>query len=127
MTASVEAPEALDYVLQALEQTENVKPQIYLTRELRSVDNDFAPGIDNHRKRIQAALHGHETTELDQQSLLTLLEDANRSFDVLVIRTQSALPYSSVFLELQPGYWDAQSEGLLRERIQRERMQKLVL
>lgn len=126
VTASVEAPEALDYVLQALEQTENVRPQIYLTRELRSVDNDYAPGIDNHRKRIQAALHGHEATELDQQSLLTLLEDANRSFDVLVIRTQSALPYSSVFLELQPGYWDAQSEGLLRERIQRERMQKLV-
>lgn len=126
VTASVEAPEALDYVLQALEQTENVRPQIYLTREVRSVDNDFAPGIENHRKRIQTALHGHEATELDQQSLLTLLEDANRSFDVLVIRTQSALPYSSVFLELQPGYWDAQSENLLRERIQRERMQKLV-
>jgi hypothetical protein len=126
VTASVEVPEALDYVLQTLEQTENVRPLIYLTRELRSVGNDFAPGIENHRKRTQTALHGHEATELDQQSLLTLLEDANRSFDVLVIRTQSALPYSSVFIELQPGYWDAQSETLLRERIERERMQKLV-
>ncbi len=124
--ASVDVPEALDFVLRTLEQTENVRPQVYVTRELRSVENDFAPGIDDLRKRMKGALHGHETTELDQQSLLTLMEDANRSFDVLVIRTQSALPYSSVFLELQPGYWDADSESRLRERMERERMQRLV-
>jgi hypothetical protein len=44
---------------------------------------------------------------------------------VLVIRTISALPYSSVFLELQPGYWDSDSEQRLRQRIERERMEKL--
>jgi hypothetical protein len=58
--------------------------------------------------------------------LLTLLQDANRSFDVLVIRTPTALPYSSVFLELQPGYWDVDSESRLRDRISWERMQKIV-
>ena len=126
VNASVEVPEAVDYVLKALEQTENVRPQVYVTRELRSVENDFAPGIDDLRKRTQAALHGHETTELDQQSLLTLMEDANRSFDVLVIRTTTALPYSSVFLELQPGYWDVDSETRLRDKIARERMEKIV-
>jgi hypothetical protein len=126
IAAPVEVPEALDYVLHSLERTENLRPNIYLTRELRSVENDFAPGIDQARKHIHNALHGHEPTELDQQSLLTLLEDANRSFDVLVIRTRSALPYASVFIELQPGYWDASSESRLRDRIQHERLQKLV-
>ena len=126
VTASVDIPEALDYVLKTLEQTENVRPQVYVTRELRAVENDFAPGIDDLRKRLQVSLHGHETTELDQQSLLTLLEDANRSFDVLVIRTSTALPYSSVFIELQPGYWDVDSETRLRDKIERERLQKIV-
>jgi L-fucose mutarotase/ribose pyranase (RbsD/FucU family) len=126
VAAPVDIPEALDYVLQALERTENVRPQVYVTRELRSVENDFAPGIDDMRENIRNSLHGHEPTELDQQSLLTLMEDANRSFDVLVIRTQTALPYSSVFLELRPGYWDADSEARLRERIEHERMQRLV-
>lgn len=126
VNASVEIPEALDYVLNALEQTESVRPHVYVTRELRSVENDFAPGIDDLRKRLKSSLHGHEPAELDQQSLLTLLEDANRSFDVLVIRTPTALPYSSVFLELQPGYWDVDSEMRLRERIERERTQKIV-
>lgn len=126
VTASADIPETLDYVLRALEKTEHVRPQVYLTRELGAVENDFAPGIDELRKRLKDALHGHEPTVLDQQSLLTLLQDANRSFDVLVIRTSSALPYSSVFLELQPGYWDVDSETRLRERIERERMQKIV-
>ncbi len=124
--APVEITEALDYVLFSLERTENVRPNLYVSRELRSVENDFAPGIDDLRKKLESALHGHTPTELDHQSLLTLVEDANRSFDVLVIRTQTALPYSSVFIELQPGYWDADSEARLRERIEHERLQKLV-
>ncbi len=123
--SDAEVPEVVDYVLNALEQTQHVRPQIFLTREMRSVENDFAPGIDSMRERIRASLHGHEPTELDQQSLITLLEAANQSYDVLVIRTPTALPYTSVFLELQPGYWDAESEDRLRERISRERLERL--
>ena len=126
VNATADVPEVVDYVLKTLEQTENLKPQVYLTRELRAVENDFAPGIEEHRKRLQDSLHGRETMELDQQSLLTLLESANNRFDVLVIRTPTALPYTSVFLELQPGYWDSDSETRLRQRIDRERTQKIV-
>lgn len=126
VTASVDIPEALDYVLKTLEQKENVRPRVYVPRELRSVENDFAPGIDELRRHLQTSLHGHEFTELEQQSLLTLVEDVNRSFDILVIRTTTALPYTSVFIELQPGYWDAESESRLRERMESERLEKIV-
>ncbi len=126
VTAPVEVPEALAYVFGVLEQTENVRPQVYLTRELRAVENDFAPGVDEFRKRLGEVLNARETTELDQQTMLALLQDASRSYDVLVIRTPTALPYSSVFMELQPGYWDVDSEMRLRARIERERLQKFV-
>ena len=125
ISATAEIPAVVDYVLRTMEQTENVRPRIYVTREMRSVENNFAPGMDAYRDALKKSLHGHETTELDQQALLALMEDANRSLDVLVIRTQTALPYSSIFMELQPGYWDGESEAHLRERIQRQRMQKL--
>jgi L-fucose mutarotase/ribose pyranase (RbsD/FucU family) len=125
VNAPVEVPEALDYVLRTIEQTEHVKPRIYLPREMRSVENDYAPGIDDFRKRMNVALHANEVTEIDQEALITLMQDANKAFNVLVIRTTSALPYSSVFMELQPGYWDGDSESHLREKIQRERMNKL--
>jgi hypothetical protein len=124
--ANVEIPEALDYVLQAIDQTQHVKPNIYITRELRSMSNDSAPGIDELRERLETSLHGLENTSLEQDSLMTLLTDANRSFDVLIIRTTSALPYGSVFIELQPGYWDAEAEQQLRERMESERLKKIM-
>ncbi len=125
VNADAEIPEVVDYVLNALEKTQHVKPNIYLTREMRAVENDVAPGIDEMRVQIKNSLHGHESTEIDQQSLLTLIESAQSNFNVLVIRTSTALPYTSVFLELQPGYWDAESEKQLRQKISRERMEKL--
>lgn len=125
ITANEEIPAVLDEVLRTLEQTEHVTPKLYLARELRSIENDYAPGIDEFRKQLHAALHAHEATELEQQSLLTLMEDVKRTFEVLVIRTPTALPYSSVFMELQPGYWNSESESHLRERLERHRMEKL--
>ena len=125
VTSNAEIPEVVDYVLNSIEQNQHIRPRVYLTRELRAVENDFAPGIDELRERVKGSLRNHDPTELDQQSLITLLEAANQSFDILVIRTPTALPYSSVFMELQPGYWDAESEEQLRQRIRRERMEKL--
>lgn len=125
VNADVEIPEALDYVLHVMERTEHTRPNVYLARELRSVENDYAPGIEVFRDNITRALHGHETIQIDHQSLQLLLEDVNRSFDVLVVRTKTALPYSSVYLELLPGYWDADSEERLRERIAIERRKKI--
>ncbi|GAA5484451.1 hypothetical protein [Haloferula sargassicola] len=118
-------PVVLDDVLTTLEKTEHVRPKIYMTRELRAVENDYAPGIDQLRKDIEASLHGHEVIELEQDSLVTLVQDAQRSFDVLVVRTNTALPYSTIFIELEPGYWDGESETRLREQIERQRMERL--
>ncbi|MES2995574.1 MAG: hypothetical protein V4733_02065 [Verrucomicrobiota bacterium] len=132
ITVPVEIPDATDYVLRSLEKTEHLRPKIYLARELRAVENDFAPGIDHLRQRIGESLHGHDPTELDHNSLLTLLNDARRSFEITLIRTPTALPYSSVFMELQPGYWDPDSESRLRDRLEAQsgepttdRLQKL--
>lgn len=121
VAANAEVPEVFAHVLQEIEQTQHVKPNVYLTRELRSIHNDVAPGIDEYRAKTLEVMAGMEYTSLDQESLMTLIADANRSFNVLIIRTTSALPYSSIFIELQPGYWDAESEQQLRDRIANER------
>jgi len=116
-SSSQEIPETLDQVLGELEATEHVRPRLYMARELQFIDNGSAPGIEGLRERLKASMHGHPVIELDNQSMLTLLEDASQTFEVLVIRTPTALPYSSVFIELGHGYWDADAEGQLRERM----------
>jgi D-ribose pyranose/furanose isomerase RbsD len=125
INANEEIPAVVDEVLRTLERTEHVTPRIFVSREMRALENDYAPGIDEFREQLQPALHAHETTELEHQSLLTLMEDTTKSFDVLVIRTPTALPYTSVFMELQPGYWNADSEAALRDKLDRQRMEKL--
>lgn len=125
INANDEAPQVLDQVLRSIESTEHVTPRIYVPRELRSVENNYAPGIEDYRAKLQVALHGYETTELEQDSLMTLIQDTQKSFNVLVIRTNTALPYTSIFIELQPGYWDGEAESHLRQRIQHQRMEKL--
>lgn len=123
--AGEEVPEVIEQVLTTLEQTENVRPNVFVARELRSVDNNFAPGIDQMRDRIEVSLHSLDTTELEQRSLITLVDSANTRYNVLVIRTSTALPYTSIFFELQPGYWDAESEDHLRRKLREEATQSL--
>ena len=60
VTTDVESPEVLDYVLNTLEQTQRVRPQIFLTREQRALDNEYTPGIDEHRRQLTRALRSHE-------------------------------------------------------------------
>lgn len=118
--SSQEIPTALEQVLAELETTEHVRPRFFMARELHYVSNDTAPGIEALRGQLKTAMHGHAVTEMENQSLLTLLEDARQTFEVLVIRTPTALPYSSVFIELRHGYWDPEAEMEMRERMKSE-------
>ncbi len=42
------------------------------------------------------------------------LNEAARLYDVLVIKTNLTIPYTSVFLELDCGYWAPEAEQRLR-------------
>ena len=88
ITANEEIPAVLDEVLRTLEQTEHVTPRVYVARELRAVENDYAPGIDEFRKQLRTAMHAHEATELEQQSLVQESLVRDRDLTVLRLRRQ---------------------------------------
>ncbi len=114
-------PAIVDAVEQVIEEKHYVKPRLYVTTEIASVPYDYAPGVENYRKKLKEALHGRETVRLDNAMLMRMLKDSSRSYRVLVIKTRTALPYSSVFIELGSGYWDAESESALRDRMEKKR------
>jgi len=108
-------PNVVDGVEQVIEEKHHVKPRLYVTTEIGSVPYDYAPGIKNYSKQLKEALHGRETIQLDNAMLMRMLNDTSKTYRVLVIKTRTALPYSSVFMELGSGYWDAESESALRD------------
>jgi len=118
VVVDAEIPELLDYVVNDLERSEKVTPSFNTARELPFVSNDRAPGIEQFRKDLKTALHGHEVRELDYRSLSLLAHSESSKFAVLVLKSRTSLPYSSVFIELDSGYWDRELEDELRGDIQ---------
>lgn len=113
-------PDVLEAVEDVIEEKHHVKPRVYVTEELENVPYEYAPGVRAYKKKLRQALHGRETVRLDNEMLLRLLNDTSKTYRVLVIKTRTAVPYSSIFIELGSGYWDAESETALRQNIEKK-------
>ncbi len=109
-----EVPELVSYVVNELGKSETVIPSFSTARELPFVKNDNAPGIDEFRKRLKVVLSGREVREMEHRSLSLLAHSDSAKYAVLVLKTKTALPYSNVFIEMDSGYWDRDSEDKLR-------------
>ncbi len=120
VVAPVETPEIVRELVATINEKQHIKPQFYTARELQSVKNSQAPGVDQFRKELKSALSSYPSRKLDSITLNRLLQGTSNTYAVLVIKTQTALPYSSVFIELDSGYWDIETEQELRENIKKK-------
>jgi L-fucose mutarotase/ribose pyranase (RbsD/FucU family) len=101
-------------VLQALAATKHVKPTIYIDRELEFVSEKDAPGVTAYRNQLTKILAGSDMTNLPHEEIIAKLDEAGKTFHVLLLKTNMTIPYTSVFLQLECGYWNAESEKRLR-------------
>ena len=107
----------LEKVLKAIDSSPHIRPHIYLDKELSFVTEDLAPGIDTCRSRLEALLAGRGAVPTLHEELITRLDQVARTFRILMIKTNLDLPYTSVFMELDCGYWSGESEAKMRERM----------
>ena len=107
MVSDKKSDEVLLEVLDILEEEAHVLPRIMISSELRSVTEDYAPGIKRYRNNINKMLPGRQHFELMSRTINSLIEDASKQFNVLVIKTKTALPYSNIYIELDSGYWNS--------------------
>ncbi len=106
--------EVLDYVLKALTNSRHVVPIIYTDQELHFLTDKDAPGISGYRDQLSEMIQDRKPTSLLHEQLIAKLDAVSQSFRVLIIKTNMALPYTSVFLQLDCSYWPAQAEARLR-------------
>jgi len=107
--------EVLRTVLAALDRSKHVRPIVHLDEELQSVDESDASGISAYREQLSAYLGGRTVQREPHGQLISKLGEVSQSFRVLIIKTNSTLPYTSVFLELGPAYWSDDAERRLRQ------------
>jgi len=104
-------------VTDALRKAKHVRPTIYLDKELEAVSETDAPGIGDYKKRLGVLLESFKKNSLLHEEIIAKLDEAGNKFKILLFKTNLTLPYTSVFFELQCGYWDDDAEARLRERM----------
>ena len=78
-----------------------------------------APGVHEYRKQLESALHGAQVRHSCRTSRsFTNSISPPQVFRILIIKTEMTIPYTSVFFELDCGYWSAEAEERLRAAIQ---------
>ncbi len=117
IVAGADQIDVLKAVLSALAGSRHVKPIVYTDRELKFVEEKDAPGIDAYRRQLGQLLGGREIKSLPHEQIISKLDQVGQTFRVLIIKTNLAVPYTSVFLELDCAYWNADAEARLRARM----------
>ena len=109
--------EVVKAVLEAVKASPHVRPAVYVDAEIRHVTEKQAPGIDAYRKGLNELIKGVDVRAETHETLIRRLDEAARTYRVLVLKTNLAIPYTSVFVELQCGYWSDEAEQQLRNII----------
>lgn len=110
--------EVVKEVIASLAKTQHVKPTVYLDAEMKFVAEADAPGISAYRDDLKTILANQPAQVLPHEQIIAKLDEAGKTFKVLVIKTPLTKPYTSVFFQLECGYWNADAEKRLREAMQ---------
>lgn len=106
-------------VLDELGKVTHVRPVIFADAELKLVPESDAAGVTAYRGALEAVLRGRETQSLPHEQIIAKLDEAGKTFHILVLKTRLTIPYTSVFLRLDCGYWSDEQEKRLREKMGR--------
>jgi hypothetical protein len=113
--------EVVKGVIAELAKTKHVKPTIYTDAELKHVAETNAPGIGAYRDGLSSALTNQPVQVLPHEEIIRKLDEAGKTFKVLLIKTPLTKPYTSVFFQLECGYWNAEAEAQLRKAMKQRK------
>ena len=107
--------EVVKMVLEQIGKSEHVRPIIFTDSELKLVPESDAKGVTAYRKALATLLGKNEAQSLPHEEIISKLDEAGKTFHILVLKTRMTIPYTSVFIRLECGYWSADAEKRLRQ------------
>jgi hypothetical protein len=108
-------------VLDLLSKQVHVRPVVHTDLELEHVSEQDAPGISAYRQLLSGLFEKFlpdRARAVFHASNIHNIDEAARTYNILIVKTNTTLPYTAVFLELRTGYWSDEAEKRLRESTQ---------
>jgi hypothetical protein len=99
-----ELPSVLNYVAKAIASSKHVRAAVFLDRELGFVEEKDYPGVTHLREEINSALGKNSPSSVPHAEAISKIDEAGKTFRVLFIKTNTTIPYTSVFMRLDCGY-----------------------
>lgn len=118
-TIDTRAPliQVLRVVLGEVDNSEHVRPEISMDAELPYVSDQDAPGVSQYRANVGDVLRAFTVQSQPHGQLIDTVDKDSRTFQVLVLKTNSTIPYSSVFIHLKAKYWSDEAEARMRSKM----------
>ena len=107
--------EVVKTVLEQVGRTKHVRPVVFTDAELKVVPEIDAAGVTAYRQALGQLLGKTGAQSLRHEEIISRLDEAGKTFHILVLKTKMAIPYTSVFVRLDCGYWTDDAEKRLRE------------
>jgi hypothetical protein len=101
-------------VLSRMKSSIHVRPIIFMDAELPFVPELKAPGVSEYRTQIASTLRDYQVESRLHQALIDEVAKDGAQYHVLILKTQLAIPYTSVFIHLDCKYWSTENERDLR-------------
>ena len=109
--------EVVKSVLDTIHRSIHVRPDIFLDAELPFVPDEDAPGASAYRARMGDLLRSYKVESLPHEKIIASVDQAGKTFHVLVLKTNMTIPYTSVFIQLNCKYWTDDAEARLRAKM----------
>ena len=106
--------EVVKTVLDQIGKAKHVRPVIFTDAELKLVPESDAKGVTAYREALSNLLEKKEAQSLPHEEIISKLDEAGKTFHILVLKSSLTIPYTSVFIRLECGYWGADAEKRLR-------------
>ena len=106
--------EVVEFVTQSIEKSKHVNATIFIDKEMEFVPEKAAEGIENYRAELDNLLEGKSVKTMLHEEIIQKIDSSAKLFNVLILKTDLVIPYTSVFFELECGYWNAVDEENLR-------------
>jgi D-ribose pyranose/furanose isomerase RbsD len=109
--------EVVRAVMAAINHSIQVRPVIFMDSELPFISDSDAPGASAYREQVSELLHDYPIESRRHEKIISDIDDAGKTFHILVLKTKMTIPYTSVFIRLDCKYWSDDQEKNLRVRM----------